>query len=159
MRCTGMDAMNSIGIEAYNCDQKYGTSYWERLQEFVEYVQRNDLVVFSGVTDVKGDRMLRPSEQKDPDMYLHVVDRNNDGIVVRGAKIHQTGSICAHWGLVVPTREMRESDKDYAVSFAFPTDAEGVIHVYGRGTLEMRPTEGYDLGNVEFSKFARLVIF
>ena len=159
MRCTGMDAINSIGIEAYNCDQKYGTSYWERLQEFVEYVQRNDLVVFSGVTDVKGDRMLRPSEQKDPDMYLHVVDRNNDGIVVRGAKIHQTGSLCAHWGLIVPTREMRENDKDYAVSFAFPSDAEGVIHVYGRGTLEMRPTEGYDLGNVEFGKFAPMIIF
>jgi 4-hydroxybutyryl-CoA dehydratase/vinylacetyl-CoA-Delta-isomerase len=159
MRCTGMDAINSIGIEAYNCDQKYGTSYWERLQEFVEYVQRNDLVLFSGVTDVKGDRMLRPSEQKDPDMYLHVVDRSNDGIMVRGAKIHQTGSLCAHWGLVVPTRAMLENDKDYAVSFAFPTDAEGVIHVYGRGTLEMRPMEGYDLGNVEFSKFAPLIIF
>jgi len=159
MRCTGMDAINSIGIEAYNCDRKYGTSYWERLQEFVKYVQRNDLVVFSGVTDVKGDRMLRPSEQKDPDMYLRVVDRDSNGIVVRGAKIHQTGSLCAHWGLVVPTREMRESDKDYAVSFAFPTDAEGVIHVYGRGTLEMRLVEGYDLGNVEFSKFASMVIF
>jgi 4-hydroxybutyryl-CoA dehydratase / vinylacetyl-CoA-Delta-isomerase len=159
MRCTGMDAMSSIGIEAYNCDQKYGTKYWERLQEFVKHVQRNDLVVFSGVTDVKGDRTLRPSEQKDPDMYLHVVDRNNDGIVVRGAKIHQTGSLCAHWGLVVPTREMRESDKDYAVSFAFPADVEGVVHVYGRGTLESRPMEGCDLGNVEFSKFAPLVIF
>jgi 4-hydroxybutyryl-CoA dehydratase / vinylacetyl-CoA-Delta-isomerase len=159
MRCTGMDAMSSVGIEAYNCDQKYATNYWERLQEFVEYVQKNDLVVFSGVTDVKGDRTLRPSEQKDPDMYLHVVDRNNDGIVVRGAKIHQTGSLCAEWGLIVPTREMRENDKDYAVSFAFPTDAEGVIHVYGRGTLESRPIEGCDLGNVEFSKFAPLVIF
>ena len=159
MRCTGMDAMSSIGIEAYNCDLKYGTNYWERLQEFIKYVQKNDLVVFSGVTDVKGDRTLRPSEQQDPDMYLHVVDRNNDGIVVRGAKIHQTGSLCSEWGLVVPTREMREADKDYAVSFALPTDAEGVVHIYGRGTLEARLIEGCDLGNVEFGKFAPLVIF
>jgi len=159
MRCTGMDAINSIGIEAYNCDQKYGTNYWERLQNFVKYVQTNDLVVFSGVTDVKGDRSLRPSEQKDPDMYLHVVDKNNDGIVVRGAKIHQTGSLCAHWGLIVPTREMREADKDYAVCFALPADAESLIHVYGRGTLEARPLQGYDLGNVEFGKFAPMIIF
>ncbi len=159
MRCTGMDAINSIGIEAYDCDQKYGTNYWERLQNFVKYVQTNDLVVFSGVTDVKGDRSLRPSEQKDPDMYLHVVDKNNDGIVVRGAKIHQTGSLCAHWGLIVPTREMREADKDYAVCFALPADAESLIHIYGRGTLEARPLQGYDLGNVEFGKFAPMIIF
>ncbi|MFC2056870.1 4-hydroxyphenylacetate 3-hydroxylase N-terminal domain-containing protein [Chloroflexota bacterium] len=159
MRCTGMDAINSVGIEAYNCDQKYGTTYWQRLLDFIQHVQKNDLVVFSGVTDVKGDRALRPSDQKDPDMYLRVVDKNNDGIVVRGAKIHQTGSLCAHWGLVVPTREMLEADKDYAVSFACPSDAEGVIHVYGRGTLEARALEGIDLGNVEFSKFSPLVIF
>ncbi|MFC2012556.1 4-hydroxyphenylacetate 3-hydroxylase N-terminal domain-containing protein [Chloroflexota bacterium] len=159
MRCTGMDAINSVGIEAFNCDQKYGTSYWQRLLDFVKLIQKNDYVVFSGVTDVKGDRSLRPSQQKDPDMYLHIVDRNDDGIVVRGAKIHQTGSLCAHWGVVVPTREMREADKDYAVSFAFPTDAEGVVHIYGRGTLESRPMEGCDLGNIEFGKFAPMVIF
>jgi 4-hydroxybutyryl-CoA dehydratase/vinylacetyl-CoA-Delta-isomerase len=159
MRCTGMDAMNSVGIEAYNCDKKYGTNYYERLLNLVKQAQKNDLVVFSGVTDVKGDRSLRPSEQKDPDMYLHVVDKDNGGIVVRGAKIHQTGSLCAHWGLIVPTREMREADKDYAVCFAVPVDADGVIHVYGRGTLEARALEDCDLGNVEYSKFAPMVIF
>jgi 4-hydroxybutyryl-CoA dehydratase/vinylacetyl-CoA-Delta-isomerase len=159
MRCTGMDAINSVGIEAYNCDQKYGTKYWERLINFVKYAQQNDLTVFSGVTDVKGDRSLRPSQQKDPDMYLHVVDRDSKGIVVRGAKIHQTGSLCSHWGLIVPTREMREPDKDYALCFATPTDAEGLIHIYGRGTLEARPLQDCDLGNVEFSKFAPVIIF
>jgi len=159
MRCTGMDAINSVGIEVYNCDQKYGTNYWDRLLNFIKLVQQNDFVVFSGVTDVKGDRALRPSQQKDPDMYLRVVDKNNDGIVVRGAKIHQTGSLCAHWGLVLPTREMREADKDYAVAFATPTDADGIIHVYGRGTLEARALDDCDLGNVEYSKYSNMVIF
>ena len=159
MRCTGMDAMNSVGIEAYECDQKYGTEYWSRLRSFVDMLQADDLTVFSGVTDVKGDRSLRPSQQKDPDMYLHVVSKDSKGITVRGAKIHQTGSLCAHWGIVVPAREMREADKDYAVSFAVPVDAEGVIHVYGRGTLEARALDGCDLGNAEYSKFANIVIF
>ncbi len=159
MRCTGMDGINSVGIEVYNCDQKYGTNYWDRLLNFVKLVQQNDFVVFSGVTDVKGDRSLRPSQQKDPDMYLHVVERDSKGIVVRGAKIHQTGSICAHWGLIIPTREMREADKDYAVCFAVPTDAEGIIHVYGRGTLEARALQDCDLGNVKYSKFSPMVIF
>ncbi len=159
MRCTGMDAISSVGIETYNCDKKNGTKYFERLQNFLQFIQKNDLALFSGVTDVKGDRSLRPSQQKDPDLYLHVVDKNKNGIIVRGAKIHQTGSICAHWGLIVPAREMREADKDYAVCFALPTDTKGLIHVYGRGTLEARPLQGCDLGNVEFSKFAPMVIF
>ena len=159
MRCTGMDAINAVGIEVYNCDQKYGTKYWGKFEKFVKSMQKNDFAVFSGVTDVKGDRSLRPSQQKDADMYLHVVDRNNDGIVVRGAKIHQTGSLCANWGLIVPTREMRKEDKDYAVCFAVPTDAQGLVHVYGRGTLEARALDDCDLGNVEFGKFAPMVIF
>jgi len=159
MRCTGMDAINAVGIEVYNCDKKYGTKYWDKFTNFVKMVQHNDLALFSGVTDVKGDRSQRPSQQKDPDMYLHVIDRDNKGIVVRGAKIHQTGSLCANWGLIVPTREMRKEDKDYAVCFAVPTDAEGLVHVYGRGTLEARALDDCDLGNVEFGKFAPMVIF
>jgi len=159
MRCTGMDAINATGVVTYDVDKKYGTNYRERFLEHLKYIQKNDLVVWSGVTDVKGDRSLRPSAQTDPDMYLHVVDRTKDGIVVRGAKAHQSGSLCAHEGLILPTREMREADKDYAVCFATPTDAEGIIHVYGRGTLEERALEGVDLGNVEYSKFCPLVIF
>jgi len=159
MRCTGMDAINAVGVEVYDCDRKNGTSYFQRLVEFLKHIQQNDFVLFSGVTDVKGDRSLRPSEQKDPDMYLRVVDKNNNGIVVRGAKIHQTGSLCAHWGLIVPGREMREADKDYAVCFAVPADAEGLIHVYGRGTLEARALENSDLGNARYSKFATMIIF
>lgn len=159
MRCTGMDAINSVGIELFNCDRKYGTEYYDKFLSFVKHLQENDFALFSGVTDVKGDRSLRPSQQKDPDMYLRVVDRNNDGIIVRGAKIHQTGSLCAHWGLIIPAREMRKEDKDYAVCFAVPIDAEGIIHVYGRGTLEARALENCDLGNIEYSKFAPMIIF
>ena len=159
MRCTGMDAINSVGVVTYEVDKKYSTHYHERLLEYLKYVQKNDLVVWSGVTDVKGDRSLRPSAQPDPDMYLHVVDRTKDGIIVRGAKAHQSGSLCAHEGLIMPTREMRENDRDYAVCFATPVDAKGIIHVYGRGTLEERAIEGIDLGNVEYSKFCPLVIF
>jgi len=159
MRCTGMDAINAVGIETYNCDQKYGTNYHQRFLNFIRHIQKNDFAIFSGVTDVKGDRSLRPSQQKDPDAYVHIVAKNDDGIIVRGAKIHQTGSLCAHWGLIVPTREMQEADKDYAVCFAVPVDAEGVIHVYGRGTLEARELQGCDLGNIAYGKFATMVLF
>lgn len=159
MRCTGMDGMNAVGTQVYDCDQTHGTQYWTRLLAFIDMLQAGDLTLFSGVTDVKGDRSLRPSQQKDPDLYLRVISKDSQGIVVRGAKIHQTGSLCAHWGLVVPAREMQPEDADWAVSFAVPVDEEGVIHVYGRGTLEARSLDGCDLGNVDYTKFADMVIF
>jgi 4-hydroxybutyryl-CoA dehydratase/vinylacetyl-CoA-Delta-isomerase len=159
MRCTGLDAVNAVGVTTYEVDAKHGTAYHQRFLNYLKHIQKNDLVVWSGVTDVKGDRSLRPSAQPDPDMYLRIIDRNRDGIVVRGAKAHQSGSLCANEGLIMPSREMREDDKDYAVCFALPADTEGVIHVYGRGTLEARALEGIDLGNVDFSKFCPMVIF
>ena len=159
MRCTGLDAINAVYVTTYDVDKKCNTGYHQRFKEWLKSVQKNDFVVWSGVTDVKGDRSLRPSDQPDPDMYLHIVDKREDGIVVRGAKAHQSGSLCSHWGLILPSREMRQKDKDYAVCFAVPTDAKGVIHVYGRGTLEERALEGIDLGNINYSKFAPLVIF
>ena len=45
---------------------------------------------------MKGDRSLGPREQPDKDMYMRVVERKKDGIVVRGAKAHQTGSLSVH---------------------------------------------------------------
>ena len=158
-RCTGLDAMNAIAAVTYEIDEKHGTNYHERALKYIKYVQENDLAVYTGNSDVKGDRSLRPSEQPDPDMYLHVVDRTKDGIIVRGAKAHQTGSLCAHEALIVADRAMRESDKDYAVCFAVPNDAKGVINVYTRGPLEDRWLEGIDLGNISFAKSCPLVIF
>jgi 4-hydroxybutyryl-CoA dehydratase/vinylacetyl-CoA-Delta-isomerase len=159
MRCTGLDAINATGIGTYDIDKKYGRQYHPRFKEWLKFIQKNDFVVWSGVTDVKGDRSRRPSEQPDPDMYLRVVEKRKDGIIVRGAKAHQSGSLCSHWGLIMPSREMRQTDKDYTVCFAVPTDAKGIIHVYGRGTLEERALEGIDLGNINYSKFAPMVIF
>ena len=110
-------------------DQKLGTKYHERFVNFLKEVHEKDLYVGVAMTDVKGDRSLKPHEQPDPDMYLHVVEERKDGIVVRGAKSNQTGSINCHYTFVAPTMSMKKEDADYAVAFAVPTDAPGVIHI------------------------------
>jgi len=158
-RCTGLDCMSALSIETYNIDQKYGTEYHKRFLEFLKYVQDNDLTCNAGVTDVKGDRVLGPLQQQDKDMYLRVVERREDGIVVRGAKTHQTGSLSAHEIIVLPTRAMKPDEKDYAVSFAMPSDSPGIIHVVGRSTLDMRELGGCDIGNTLYSKYCPTVIF
>ena len=83
--------------------------------KFLKRVQEEDLTVDGAMTDPKGDRGLAPHAQADPDMYLHVVERRPDGIVVRGAKAHQTCFINSHEVIVMPTISMGEDDKDYSM--------------------------------------------
>ncbi|MGE5594505.1 MAG: 4-hydroxyphenylacetate 3-hydroxylase C-terminal domain-containing protein, partial [Hyphomicrobiales bacterium] len=61
-----------------------------------------------------------------PDYYTHIVERRNDGIVVRGAKIHTSCTTNTNELIVLPTRAMSETDADYAVAFAVPVNTPGV---------------------------------
>jgi 4-hydroxybutyryl-CoA dehydratase / vinylacetyl-CoA-Delta-isomerase len=158
-RCTGLDCLSTLAIVTYDIDKKYGTNYNKNFTEFLKYMQKNDLTGNAGVTDVKGDRSLNPSEQVDKDMFLRVVEKRDDGIVVRGAKAHQTGSLSSHEIIVIPTRAMTKADADYSVAFAIPSDTKGLIHVVGRSTLDMRELDGCDIGNTYYSKYCPTLIF
>ena len=158
-RCTGMDCMCALSIVSYDADNKYGTSYQERVVEFIKYMQTNDFTANASVTDVKGDRSLSPLDQPDKDVYLHVVEKRNDGIIVRGAKAHQTGSLSSHELIVLPTRALKKGEEEFAVAFAIPADTEGVIHVVGRSSLDTREMDGCDCGNTRYSKYAPTVIY
>ena len=161
-RCVGMDAFNAEYSTTYEIDKKYGTDYHERFKKFLLMVQEQDLVVDGAMTDPKGNRALAPHAQDDPDLFVRIKEVREDGIVVRGAKVHQTGSINSHWHLVMPTQAMREEDKDYAVSFACPSDAEGLFMIYGRQACDTRKLEDgadVDLGNKQYGGQEALVVF
>jgi len=98
----------------------------DKVQAFHDHCRDNDLAVAVAQTDVKGDRSLGPSKQADPDLYVHVVSENADGIVVRGAKCHTTSSANADELIVLPTRAMGPDDADYAVAFAIPINTPGL---------------------------------
>src|SRR5262245_9503157 len=123
----GTDALCGLLRVAPAVDAKYGTKYATRVQKYLDYCRDNDLAVAVAQTDVKGDRALGPSAQPNPDMYLHIVERRSDGIVVRGAKAHTSVSTNANELIVLPTRAMGEADRDYAVSFAIPMNTKGLI--------------------------------
>lgn len=161
-RCVGMDAFNAIYSTTYEMDKEYGTNYHERFVNYLKFIQENDYTVDGAMTDPKGDRGLSPSQQEDPDLYLRITEVREDGIVVRGAKAHQTGAVNSHEHLIMPTIALKEEDKDYAVSFAVPSDAEGVIMIYGRQSCDTRKLEegaDVDLGNANFGGHEALVIF
>lgn len=160
-RCVGMDAFNAQYSTTYDIDQKYGTSYHENFKKYLHYIQETDFTVDGAMTDPKGDRSLAPHAQADPDLYLRVVERRDDGVVVCGAKAHQTGIINSQEVIVMPTIAMGPDDKDYAISFAVPTDAEGIFMIIGRQSCDTRKLEGsqIDVGNSEFGGVEALTVF
>ncbi|MDR2023655.1 MAG: 4-hydroxyphenylacetate 3-hydroxylase family protein [Hungatella sp.] len=160
-RCVGMDAFNAVWSTTYEIDKEYSTHYHENFKNYLRMVQDNDYTVDGAMTDPKGDRSLAPHAQPDLDMYLRVVERREDGIVVRGAKAHQTGIINSQEVIVMPTVAMGPDDKDFAVSFAVPTDAEGITMIIGRQSCDTRKLEGssMDVGNSEFGGVEALVVF
>lgn len=160
-RCVGMDAFNSVFSTTYELDQKHGTSYHQNFKNFMHMCQERDYTVDGAMTDPKGDRSLAPHAQKDPDLFLHVVERRPDGIVVRGAKAHQTGALNSHEIIIMPTISMGPEDKDYAVSFAVPIDTDGIFMIIGRQSCDTRKLEGteIDVGNAQFGGVEALVVF
>ena len=160
-RCVGMDGFNALYSVTYECDQAHGTEYHRRLKDYLEWVQGENVVVNGAMTDVKGDRGKRPAEQADLDLFVRIVDRTPGGIVVRGAKAHQTGALNSHEILVMPTTAMREDEAEFAVSFAVPSTEKGITYILGRQPSDTRKMEGspLDVGNPTYGSQEALVIF
>jgi 4-hydroxybutyryl-CoA dehydratase / vinylacetyl-CoA-Delta-isomerase len=100
--------------------------YAENIERLYHYVRDNDLRAAEVITDPKGDRSRRAHEQDDPDLYVRIVKRTDEGIVVRGAKLHITAASLVHELVVMPTKGMRQDETDYAVSFSVPVNTPGV---------------------------------
>jgi len=160
-RCVGMDALNSLHSVTYDLDEKFGTDYHARFKQFLTQMQNANFVIGGAMTDVKGDRSKSPSQQADPDLFVHVTRRTADGVYISGAKAHQTGCLNSHWLIVMPTMRLDVEDKDYAIVGALPVDAEGITYIYGRQSCDTRSAEGgsIDAGNARFSGQEAMVIF
>jgi 4-hydroxybutyryl-CoA dehydratase/vinylacetyl-CoA-Delta-isomerase len=153
-RCVGCDALNALASVTYEMDRAKGTVYSQRFSSFLRNVQENDLSVSGAVTDAKGDRSKKILEG-DPDMYVHVVQRRSEGIVVRGAKLHQSGAFAAHQTLVIPGGALRREEEDYAVAFAVPNSAPGITYILQYNPLSAEREQAEDilhLGNPQFGQ-------
>lgn len=151
-RCVGMDGLNALFIATWEA----GRDQHARFVEWARGVQRRDEVVNGAMTDPKGDRSKRPIDQ--PDHYLRVVERRPDGVVIRGAKMHQTGAANSHQILVMPGQALRAGEEDFAIACALPVDTDGVRMVLGRQPSDERKG-GPDAGNARFGGQECVVFF
>ena len=98
----------------------------QRVASFYRRCRDNDLAMAVAQTDAKGDRSKRPSEQSDPDMYVRVVEKRADGIVVSGAKIHTSCTPYVDEVIVLPSRSMGPGDEPWSLAFAVPVATSGL---------------------------------
>ena len=153
-RCVGCDALNALASVTFEVDRAKGTEYNRRFNAFLQKAQEKDLAVSGAVTDAKGDRAKRVLEG-DPDMYVHVVKKKSDGVVVRGAKMHQSGAFAAHETVVIPGGALRKGEEDYAVAFAVPNSAPGITYILQYNPLSAEREQAEDifqLGNPQFGQ-------
>ncbi len=153
-RCVAGAVINALWSLTFEVDATNNgkTAYHQRFKNYMKMCQEKDLAVSGNITDAKGDRSKPPHGQSDPDLFVRIVERRKDGIVVNGAKLQQSGAPIAHERLVVPTTALGPKDEAYAVAFAVPGDAEGVIHVNDSacGNAKFTAMDPGDIGNVTF---------
>jgi len=128
-RCVGCDALNALASTTWEMDQALGTKYQERFNNWLKMAQSKDLAVSGAITDAKGDRRKRPTQQDEPDVYLHLVEKRDDGIVVRGYKVSQSGAIGAHETLVLPGGGLKDDEAAFALAFAVPNGSPGLTYI------------------------------
>ncbi len=162
-RCVGYDAFHSLASTCWEMDRDLGTEYYPRFLEYLKMVQRKDLSVAGALTEPRGKRNQKTLDWPDPFLSLKIVDKNKDGIFVRGAKINISGAFASHELVVLPQAAHFQDEEDYAVAFATPTDVQGITYVCQYSPYSAERDAADDLGELGNPRFGQretsMVIF
>jgi 4-hydroxybutyryl-CoA dehydratase/vinylacetyl-CoA-Delta-isomerase len=143
--CAGWTGLNVLWEVTAQMDKDLGTAYHERLKKYFRYVEDHALALAGAITDAKGNRALKPSQQTNKMQNLHVVETRADGVVISGYKVQICGVAACHEIIVVPGSGYGESEKDFCFAGAVPRDAEGLTCVETRRPSDARDEEeGWD---------------
>lgn len=124
--CVGWNAQNVMWAVTREIDQEFGTDYQQRLKQWILHAESKGLTVAGALTDAKGDRRLKPSQQPDPDTNLRVTEVREDGIVIRGAKLMICGTAASQEIFLLPGAIYGEEDQDFALACVIQRDIEGL---------------------------------
>jgi len=145
-RCMGIDATNAVYNASYEADRMNNgaTQYHENFKKWLLRFQEEDLVGCCAQTDVKGDRMLRPADQPDPDAYVRIKERrataSSSAAVSSTSRRHRLPTKCWSYRHVPCGRRTRTTPSPSPV----PADWEGLKQVVTIHNL--RPREHFKRG-------------
>jgi 4-hydroxybutyryl-CoA dehydratase/vinylacetyl-CoA-Delta-isomerase len=139
--CVGWNAMNVMWAVCSEIDEEHGTDYQARLENWILSAEERGITVAGALTDAKGNRSLKPSEQPDPDTNLRVVEDREDGIVIRGAKLMICGTAASQEIFLLPGGIYGAADEDYALACVVPRDIDGLTIVEATRPSDRREFE------------------
>ena len=145
--CVGWNAQNTLWAVTREIDEEYGTDYQERLKNWILSAEEKGLTVAGALTDAKGDRSLKPSQQQDPDTNLRITQVLDDGIVIRGAKLMICGTAASQEVFLLPGSVYGEADQDFTLACVVPKDIDGLTIVEATRPSDRRELE--DTAGVE----------
>jgi 4-hydroxybutyryl-CoA dehydratase/vinylacetyl-CoA-Delta-isomerase len=136
-----LESLLALGTAASRMAGPEYAVYRDRIDAFVASCKERDVRCVPCISDAKGDRALAPGQQEDPDAYVRVVETRDDGIVIRGAKLHITSAAITHELIVMPTKRMKPTEGQWAVACAVPVNAAGVTII---NTVPLPPEDEFD---------------
>lgn len=122
---TTLESLNALRTAAGRIGET-DPPYAQRIEDYVQWCQVNDVRCVQTISDAKGHRALSPAKQDDPDVYTRVVEQRPDGVVLRGAKLHISAAAVTHELVVMPTKMMRAGEEQWSIACAVPVNAPGV---------------------------------
>jgi len=114
----------AAGSEFFGRD---GKDFASNIQKYYEHVRENDLLLTHTLINPQSNRGVGPSKQADPFIAARVVEKNSEGVIMRGARMLATLPI-ADEILVFPSTVIRSGQDDipYSIAFAVPVSAKGL---------------------------------
>jgi 4-hydroxyphenylacetate 3-monooxygenase len=109
-----------------NVFEGYDPSRAAALEAYYRHARDNDLYLTYVIINPQADRSKNAAEQADPYLTAGVVDRDAEGITIRGAKMLATGGVVANEVFVTSIQPLQPGEERYALSFAIPMETKGL---------------------------------
>jgi 4-hydroxyphenylacetate 3-monooxygenase oxygenase component len=107
--------------------KQLGADFGKNLSNYYHHCRKNDLFLTHAIVNPQTDRSKSSAEQSNPYAHLGIVNKNADGLVVRGAKMLATHGPTADEIIVYPLPgSVSENEEKHALAFGIPTDAPGL---------------------------------
>ena len=124
------DYLNSALMAMAAASEFFGKAekdFGSNISKYYEYVRDNDLILTHTLINPQTNRGVGPSKQSDPFIAASVLEKREDGVVIRGARMLATLPIAAEI-MVFPSTVIRSGQDDipYSIAFALPVGAKGL---------------------------------
>ncbi len=137
-------------------DPRFG----ENIRRYYEQVREEDLLCTHTLIPPQANRAVPGSQQAAGSLMAHITREDDNGIVLRGARMLATIGPFADELLVFPSTVLRNdpADKQYSFACAIPSDAPGLRYIAREPLDYGRPSHDHPLGS-RFDEPDAVVVF